>query len=285
MELGRYQFIQAARPFSLVVALINGGVALALAQRFDQFDGLRAGLVILACVLLQLAVNLINDLADLKLTAGQAVSPDCAQQIRINGRRGAACFLVAFFIACYLIVETGWPLLLLCVLGLLGALGYTLEPINYKRRGLGVVLVFWMMGVLFVSGGYLAITGQWSLKVVALSLPVSLLTSLLLLSNEIRDYHSDKGQQVATLTVRLGLDSGIRLFWLLVGGCYLICLALYFQGWLMMLWPLILSLLFLPLLKRLMNNRSLITQLPPRTGAFFLVFGLGYISGLLNLAP
>ena len=285
MDLGKYQFIRAARPFSLVVALINGGVALALAYRFGAFDGFRAILVMSACVVLQLAVNLINDLADLKQSGDQAIGVEQKLQIARNGRLGATCFVVAFVIASYLIATTGWQLFAVCLLGLLGALGYTMEPINYKRRGLGVVLVFWLMGVLYVCGSYLAITGDWSLTVVMLSLPVSLLTSLLLLSNEIRDFHSDRLQQVATLTVRLGLVWGQWLYRLLLLISYLLVLILYLQGSVPLFWPLLISGLLLPSLLNLLTDRSSATLLPPRTGAFFLLFGLGYISALLNLQP
>ena len=144
------------------------------------------------------------------------------QQIKKNAYIGCVCFALCFVIALYLISATGWPLLVVCLVGIAGALGYTLEPINYKRRGLGVVLVFWLMGVLMISGGAYAASGSWSWQIAMLSIPVSLYTSLLLLSNEIRDYYSDLDQGIFTLTTRLGLASSKRLFVAILAASYLL---------------------------------------------------------------
>ncbi|KAG1654020.1 putative sodium-dependent transporter YocS [Nymphon striatum] len=70
--------------------------------------------------------------------------------------------------------------------------------------------------ILFVLGAYLAMSGHFSAQVLLHSIPISILISLLLLSNELRDWESDKSKDVGTLTVRIGYQNAVRLYWFLI---------------------------------------------------------------------
>lgn len=272
-------FWQALRPFSLVVALVACGTGLALAVREAPVLWWQVLLVLVGGMLLQAGVNLINDYADLK---ERVLNADQQRVIRRNFSRGLVCFLGASVIGIWFSYHAGDAFLLLCAVGLLGALGYTVQPVNYKARGLGVVLVFWLMGVLMVLGSYVAVREVWSTEVVWLSVPVSLLVSALLLSNELRDYEADRAQQIATLVVRIGFERGQQLFTGLIvsAGLSVVLLALW-QASFWLLLPLLAFFAAPAVLALSGQAASLRVRLPPLTGRLLLLFGVLYIAALL----
>lgn len=276
----KYQLIRAARPFSLTVALMSclQGIMLGWAQSAQPI--LLSLLILAGGILLQFGVNLINDHSDLKtldqrfsgLTASQ--KSWLQQAIIRNYRLGLVCFAIAGCIGLWLIQLRGLPLLALCLTGLAGAYYYTQEPVNYKCRGLGVPLVFLLMGVMMIGGASYVMTGSYGLHTLYLSLPLSLLTALLLLSNELRDYESDQQVGQTTLTVRMGYDLACELYKGMVYLSFILVALLAWQGLVPSPWWLLLSLPALrqpfALLQQPAEQRKALT---PLTGRFHTVFG------------
>ena len=178
-------------------------------------------------------------------------------------------------IGIYIAMLRGLSVVEVGLIGVLGAYAYTQEPFNYKRRGLGLVFVFLLMGVLMVQGAYLAISGGFSLSVVWHSLPISCLVSLLLLSNELRDWEKDTVQGTRTLTVRIGFTNAIRLYWILIAATYLLSGVLLLNGDLSRPYWLLLPLPLLAYVIRYLNNQNR-APLTSWTGRFLLLFGIGY---------
>lgn len=284
LDLSKYSFWRALRPFSFTVALVVCLTGIVSASVSTDYSLSSAILVMLGGLLLQAGVNLINDYADrhvLQRGAGSAAHLLALNRVEQNFRLGLICFLLASTIAFYLVTQVGTGLLWLALVGIVGALGYTLEPINYKRRGLGVVLVFWLMGVLMVSGSYFAVSGELPALVLWQSIPVSLLTALLLLSNELRDYEADQRDGIKTLSVRIGFAPAVKLYITIVVMAYLSALVLWLNGALQAPWALLPSLLCLPALYRLLQAEAEQRKpLTPLTGRLFLVFGLGFCLAL-----
>lgn len=271
--------IKGLRPFSLCVALVNCGLAVTLAWGHPGFVMTNGVLLILGGLLLQSGVNLINDYSE----RNQYPSDSAAHRaIKRNGQLAWLCFLLAGLIALYFSFLAGWLFVLLVLIGAAGALGYTLEPINYKARGLAVPLVFWLMGVLMVMAGYLALTRELSWQVFWLSIPVSLLTSLLLLGNEIRDFEEDRQRRVRTLSVRVGLDQAKVYYWALLLLALLLPLAYSMLGWLALPALLVLPVLMVPLLAKHLGIEIADRQpLAKLTGRFYLLFGAVYLLMLI----
>ncbi|MFW1677922.1 prenyltransferase [Pontibacter sp. JAM-7] len=205
--VSKYNFRKALRPFSLSVSLVACSTGLFSAYRDGFYDTVTAVLVLLSGVLLQAGVNLINDYAD-----GHGLADEFQRRIRRNFFCGLIAFAATVPMALYLIMHSGPGLMWLIFFGVVGAIGYTMEPINYKRRGLGVPLVFWLMGMLMVAGAYYAQAGQFAAHVWLQAVPISVLVAMLLLSNELRDYESDKKEGMLTLSVRLGYQPAMWLF-------------------------------------------------------------------------
>lgn len=270
-----FSLAKSARPFSLVVAVVSCGLGVYLGLRETSTPLLIVVGVLAAGLLLQVGVNLINDRSDLRHGAHSGEVVHARSQILFNYRLGLVSFGIAIGIGLVLVAVRGWVLLVIGVIGVLGAFAYTVEPINYKRRGLGVVVVFWLMGVLMVMGAYLAVTGKLAWSVFFHSLPISCLVSLLLLSNEIRDSERDSTEGVATLTVRLGLRRARYLYWGLIATAFMLAVGNAAAGELPRFYWLLLPLpLLWPMARGLYAPQR--RSLPPWTGRFLLLFGLGY---------
>ena len=133
---------------------------------------------------------------------------------------GAALFGFAGLVGLFLAWRTGWPLLVLGIVGFAGGFFYTGEPLNYKRRGLAVALVFFLMGVMMVGGSYYAVSGRITLAVLLAAIPVSLLVSLILLANELRDFDADTRHGIRTLAVRTGYRGAVIVYCVLLFCAY-----------------------------------------------------------------
>jgi len=119
-------------------------------------------------------------------------------------------------------------------------------------------------------------SGHFSSVALLHSIPVSLLISLLLLSNELRDWETDKDKDIQTLTVRIGYQNAVRLYWFLIVLAYLFTAVFFFYGQLhQLLWLLIPLPLLIPI-KRYLNATRRV-QLTPMTGRFFFLFGVAYM--------
>ncbi len=275
IQASRYSFLHALRPFSFPVAVTTCLIGLTTAWQAGELIPLNAVLVLIGGLLLQAGVNLINDYSDLALLRREPEASRLALQVQRNFAFGLGCFLAAVPIGLYLVLDRSFELLWLFLIGLLGALGYTLKPLNYKARGLAVALVFWLMGVLMVSGSHVAAGGELNGDILLLSVPISLLVSLLLLSNELRDYESDRRDGLKTLTVRIGYPAARRLFYLLLLVTLLWSLGLAGRGLLQQPWWLLAALPFAVRLQRyLALPEGQRRGLTPATGQLVMVFGL-----------
>lgn len=276
MYLDKYRFSKALRPFSLSVGFFACLTGILIANLDGYADPLTAFLIIVAGLVLQVGVNLINDLSDLAHLNDEHYAQSRLKIIR-NAYIGCTCFCLAACIGLYLVFQVGPLLLLLFLIGLIGAVGYTVEPLNYKRRGLAVVLVFWLMGVMMIVGTYYILSSTVSLHAFLLSIPISLFTSLLLLSNELRDYEDDLSIGMGTLSVRLGYGNAVLLYKIIILLIYLSVLLLGIVGNLVSVLLLIVSLFIslypCRLLSKVKDDRYVLTK---ETGRSFLVFGTVY---------
>ncbi|MGY0216028.1 UbiA family prenyltransferase [Endozoicomonadaceae bacterium StTr2] len=278
----KYRLGRALRPFSYSVALIVCGLGVALAWAHDQGDIARSIVVVLTGVLLQAAVNLFNDHADLDYW--QPRKDDTARRvvtmIQLNTRIAITFTLLGMALGIWLVTQVGWELFALGLFGILGGYAYTGKPFEYKNHGMGVPAVFVFTGVLMVAGAYYAVAREWHLQVVLLAVPVSLLSSALLLANELRDFNDDKLAGIGTLTVKLGCTPARTIYLC----CLLSVIPLSFMfhwmdilpGW---YWTLP-SLLVLVQPYRKVISMEQLQELPPMTGRFFMVFGLGFIAAV-----
>jgi 1,4-dihydroxy-2-naphthoate octaprenyltransferase len=216
---------------SLVIAAASCGLGVVLAYRDGRGDLLNAIAVMVTGLALQAGVNLVNDFFEFRQhrvddkVAWLGFSASDRQFLEVLiFLVGLAFFGLAGLVGLFLAWRSGWGLIALGVYGFAGGFFYTGEPLNYKRRGLAVLIVFFLMGVPMIAGSYAGVAGGFTggvfLRVSLQAVPVSILVSAILLGNEIRDYESDTRYRIGTLAVRVGYGRAVGLFCGLVAAAY-----------------------------------------------------------------
>lgn len=103
---------------------------------------------------------------------------------------------------------------------------YTAGPAAFAYTGLGEIVVFIFMGPVIVLGSYFVLTQTISPAVIWMAAPVGLLVAAILHVNNMRDLEGDLANNKRTLANILGREASRWEYYLLVGGSYLILVAL-----------------------------------------------------------
>jgi 1,4-dihydroxy-2-naphthoate octaprenyltransferase len=114
----------------------------------------------------------------------------------------AGLYVVAGVIGAVLALTRSTSLLWVGAAALVLGYGYTARPFRFVHRGLGEPLVALGFGPVMVAGTYLAVTRQLSWEAVYISIPVGLLTAMILYVNQIPDRIADAATGKRTLIVR-----------------------------------------------------------------------------------
>jgi dihydroxynaphthoic acid synthetase/1,4-dihydroxy-2-naphthoate octaprenyltransferase len=217
----------AARPRTLPAAVAPVLVGTALAATEGELHWLRFVAAMLGALFIQVGTNLSNDYSDarrgadtedrlgpVRVTAGGLVPP---KQVLVATY---VAFGLAVLAGVYLIATAGWELLLVGAASILAGVLYTGGPRPYGYEGLGEVFVFLFFGVVAVSGSYFAQTETMEWEALALSVPVGLLASAILVVNNVRDLETDRRAGKRTLAVRLGRARARDLYAAMVYGAF-----------------------------------------------------------------
>lgn len=228
---------KALRMPSLVIAGFSCALGVVLAYHDGRGDLVNAIAVVIAGLALQAGVNLVNDFFEFRQKRVDdkifrlGFSREDRQFLEVLiFLVGAAFFGFTGLLGLFLAWRSGWPVLLFGLVGWIGGFFYTGEPLNYKRRGLAVTLVFFLMGVIMIPGAYFAVAGTLSWTSVLASVPVSFLISLILLANELRDFEADTRFGIRTLAVRIGYRRAVVVYSALLACAYASPAVLCFLG-------------------------------------------------------
>jgi 1,4-dihydroxy-2-naphthoate octaprenyltransferase len=252
----------AARPRTLPAAIAPVLVGTALAGSEDVFKPLRFVCALIGSIFIQIGTNLANDYSDarrgadtedrlgpVRVTAGGLVPP----------RRVLVWTYMAFGVAvlagAYLIAVAGWELLAVGVASIVAGVLYTGGPKPYGYEGLGEVFVFLFFGVVAVAGSYFVQTEDLTRTAFDLAVPVGLLSSAILVVNNVRDIETDRRAGKRTLAVRFGRERTRRLFTLMIVFAYLALIGPVFELSPWVLLPLLTLPLAVPLV-RTVNSRT-----------------------------
>ena len=207
------KWVLGARHRTLPAAIAPVVVASALAG--SDFNWFRAALALKVAVWLQIGVNFANDYSDgIKGTDDDRVGP-----IRLvaSGLASASAVKNAAFISFAIASVAGvWlsllssPLLILVgILAIAAAWGYTGGKNPYGYSGLGEVSVFTFFGLVATMGTYYVQTEKISVLSFIVSIPMGALSCALLAVNNLRDRPKDQLAGKLTVAVRIG-DSKAR---------------------------------------------------------------------------
>jgi 1,4-dihydroxy-2-naphthoate octaprenyltransferase len=287
-------WLMAARPRTLPAGVAPVLVGTAYAATLGTFRPLTFVATLLGAILIQIGANLSNDYSDarrgadtedrlgpVRVTAGGLVPP---KQVLTATY---IAFGLAVLVGVYLVVTSGWQLLLVGAASILAGVLYTGGPRPYGYDGLGEVFVFLFFGVVAVTGTYFAQTKHLTWEAFVLAVPVGLLASAILMVNNIRDLETDRRAGKRTLAVRLGRDRARDLYDVMVYGAFLTAPAAWIAGgtglspWLLLPWlALPLALPVLRTVRNRVDGPSLNGALA-RTGMLQLAFCALLSAGLL----
>ena len=202
------KWILGARPRTLPAAIAPVVVASALAG--SDFNWFRAALALKVGVWLQIGVNYANDYSDgVKGTDENRIGPT---RLVASGLASAKAVKNAAFISFALASIAGlWlslltsPLLILIgILAIAAAWGYTGGKNPYGYSGLGEVSVFTFFGLVATMGTYYVQTESITALSFIVAIPMGALSCAILEVNNIRDRAQDELVGKRTLAVRLG---------------------------------------------------------------------------------
>ena len=290
-------WVLAARPATLPAAAVPVivGAAAALSEG-ASFRALIFAVTLVAALLIQVGTNFANDYSDfrrgadhegrlgpLRVTQSGLLSQDAE-------RRG---IIVAFGLALasgvYLVWVGGWPILLIGLASIVCGLAYTGGPWPFGYHGLGDLFVFVFFGVVAVTGTAFLQSGTWSPFALAISVPIGLLVTNILVVNNLRDRATDMGAGKRTLATRLG-DRGTRLQYAaftLLAYAVPTAFAIADERWRWLLLPLASAPLAVVLVRRVLGGRAgrELNAVLERSGQLLLLSGVLLAAGLLLAGP
>lgn len=202
------KWILGARPRTLSAAIAPVVVASALAG--SDFNWFRAALALKVAVWLQIGVNYANDYSDgVKGTDENRIGPT---RLVASGLASAKAVKNAAFISfgiasiagLWLSLLTSPLLILIGILAIAAAWGYTGGKNPYGYSGLGEVSVFTFFGLVATMGTYYVQTENITVLSFIVAIPMGAFACAILEVNNIRDRAQDELVGKRTLAVRLG---------------------------------------------------------------------------------
>ena len=196
-------------PAAVVPVLVGTAAARGVDGPLIAWRAVAAGVVALA---LQVATNYANDYSD-----GVRGTDDPSGRVgpvRLVGwgikepgavkRAALLCFAVAGLAGLALTLAVGWELLVVGAASIAAGWFYTGGSRPYGYLGLGEVFVFIFFGVVATVGSTYVQVEEVTALSLLVSVPVGLLATALLVTNNLRDIPGDTVAGKQTLAVRLG---------------------------------------------------------------------------------
>lgn len=283
-------WIMAARPKTLTASLIPiiaaSGLVRSQALSINWFLVFCA---VMSSFAIQIATNLINDAVDFKKGADteERIGPIRVTQSGLISARvvhiGALIslvFSVGFGIP--LVMAGGLPIVIIGLVSILLAYGYTAGPFPLAYKGLGDLFVIIFFGLVVVGGMTFILTGKYDTESFVLGLQIGFLNTILIAINNLRDIDTDRKVNKKTFALRLGVTGAkIWIVFLIMAPFFLGYYWLFIgKKWLYIL-PVISLVLGLSVLKKIMTTAPspAYNQFLAKSAAYGLIFSVCFYIG------
>lgn len=281
--------LAAVRPGRLPASLL--GVALGGALAIGEPGPARWPVwaaVALATLFVHAGGLLFAEIADRRRARLNAWQPSRARSSLSPGGlalAAVACFGIGAFLGFLGVIERGWPLFWMGVVGILGATVYSQGP-ALRDRLLGAPLAFFLLGPLPAAAGFLAVTGRWQPLAARLALPLGFLAAASVMAREVRDLVDDARAGSTTIASVVRRPLADTLLIVLLAAPYLWLLLLAARG--MIAWANLAPWLTLPSAIGIARQARMhpeegspeLEDLPERANRLFLRFGILYVLSL-----
>jgi 1,4-dihydroxy-2-naphthoate octaprenyltransferase len=220
----------AARPRTLPAAIAP--VLVGTTAAVEAVDDIRWGAfaaALIGSIFIQIGTNLANDYSDAKRGAD---TTDRLGPVRVTSAGLVAprrvlyatwlAFAVAVAAGIYLATVAGPVIIVVGAASIAAGVLYTGGPRPYGYAGMGELFVFLFFGLVAVNGSYYVQLEELDPLPFWLSISVGLLSTAILVVNNIRDLETDRRAGKRTLAVRLGRERTRVLYEACVGGAFLV---------------------------------------------------------------
>ena len=245
-------WILASRPKTLPAAICPVAIGTVMACTSASISWWVVVLIGVTALLIQIGANLANDYFDFvkgidafrtngpeRMTQSQKISPLAMRNAFI------LTLIAAFLLGLVLVKIAGWPLLVLGILSIIFAIQYTAGPYPLGYIGLGEVFVLLFFGPVAVGGTYYVLTGTLTPIVLLAGIAPGLISTGILIVNNLRDIDDDAKSKKKTLAVRFGRQFTIVEYAVvMIAACFVPVLISLFSS---LKYTMLLPLLLLPL--------------------------------------
>jgi 1,4-dihydroxy-2-naphthoate octaprenyltransferase len=276
-------WVLATRPKTLSAGVIPVIIGSSIAFYAGQFNWLYFIITFVCSLLIQIITNFINEIYDFKKGADTVdrIGPQrqvASGNISEKSMRLVSIILIiiTFILGLILVARGGLPVLLIGVISLILAYGYTGGPYPLAYKGLGDIFVLIFFGLVAVGGTYYIQTLNMDSVVIIAGLAPGFLSMNILGVNNIRDVRTDKNVNKLTLAVRIGARNAKILYIILNVLTYLSIISIYFfthKVWILL--PFLTIFHAFNLSKKiLIFHGAELNEILEGTGKLLLIFGL-----------
>ena len=201
----------AVRVKTLPAAISPVILGTALAFRDGQIHTLIFSMTLLAAILIQIGANFANDVYDfLKGTDREdRLGQTRATQTGVISPKQMKTamwltFTMAILVGFYLAWIGGWTIVIIGLTSIAAGIAYTGGPYPLGYHGFGDIFVFLFFGLIAVPGTYYLQTGTATETSLWLGVALGMLSTAILVVNNVRDMETDIISGKRTLAVQLG---------------------------------------------------------------------------------
>ncbi len=286
-------WILAARPKTLIASLTPVIMGLVLVYSTGSVDWPLAVLTLVSACTLQIGTNYVNDLYDFLKGADRSdrLGPTRAVQAGLVTPSQMRIGIGVVFLICMasgaIMVRTSGPLLLwLGVIGIGMGILYTAGPRPLAYNGWSDLMVLLFFGVLAVAGTVYVQTNQIDVQALIAGIGPGLISTGILVVNNLRDIEQDTRAGRRNLIIRFGRRFGRLEYTLCLLGAAVVPFVLFglFDPPTTTLLPAASFLLALPVIRTVWTQEGpVLNKVLAQTSAILLVycilFSLGWIWG------
>jgi 1,4-dihydroxy-2-naphthoate octaprenyltransferase len=213
-------WIQQIRGPFLILSVVLVLVGISSAYRLGYVHWGHSALLIMGVILTHISVNLFNELSDYKtkidehtmrtpFSGGSGMLQSGRTTPNVVSKVAYGTLFLSAAIGVYFCIVSSWFILAFMILGGIAIRFYTTHLVKWL---LGEFTSGMTLGSFVVLGSYMALTGDLTIDIVIISIPVGFLTSLLLLLNEFPDAEADKNGGRCHLVVYFGKKKSARIY-------------------------------------------------------------------------